>query len=78
MNAWYRTSELLSRLESLNSLAQNPFISPLKVVESPTDVALYLVCLHYDACLDDSIEMAKKWKGLQLLYHYYHYYIPYL
>jgi hypothetical protein len=31
------------------------------------DIPLYLVALTYDACLDDSIGMAKKWKGFNLL-----------
>jgi len=31
------------------------------------DIPLYLVGLTYDACLDDSVEMAKKWKGIGII-----------
>ncbi|CAG2113848.1 unnamed protein product [Medioppia subpectinata] len=62
---WYRRPEpaLGVKLESLNAVVNNPYISPLLSAPDFHDIPLYLVALVYDACLDDSVQMAKKWKG---------------
>ncbi|XP_054154037.1 hormone-sensitive lipase-like [Oppia nitens] len=62
---WYRQPrpQVLNKLTRLNAATENPFVSPLLAEPDFTDVALYLVALAYDACLDDSVQMAKKWKG---------------
>lgn len=55
-------------MKRLNESTSNPYISPLNGPEFDfDDVPLYLVALNYDACLDDSIMLAKKWKGLFVL-----------
>lgn len=52
-------------MKRLNQTNSNPYISPLNGPEFDfDDIPLYLVALNYDACLDDSIMLAKKWKGL--------------
>lgn len=50
----------------MNTFLSNPFISSLLVKHIDFNhIPLYLYPLTYDAFLDDSIEMAKKWqKGL--------------
>lgn len=64
---WYRVDEssLKEEMKRLNETNSNPYISPLNGPEFDfDDIPLYLVALNYDACLDDSIMLAKKWKGL--------------
>ena len=63
LKPWYRKQDLEKRLINLNEVTNNGFISPLVCEDLPEDIPLYLIGLHYDACLDDSIQMAKKWKG---------------
>ena len=62
---WYRrTGNLKKCLARMNAFVQNPFISPL-LAESVKDfnhIPLYLYPLTFDAFLDDSIEMAKRWQ----------------
>lgn len=65
---WYKNKTILKRcLYNLNKFVSNPFISPLlaseQMLEQLEQMPLYLYPLLYDAFLDDSIEMAKKWKG---------------
>jgi hypothetical protein len=66
MIPWYRQNaiDLTEKLKHLNTSLSNPYVSPLCGEEfNFSDIPLYLIALTYDACLDDSIEMAKKWKG---------------
>jgi hypothetical protein len=66
---WYRQSPTIlnAKLKQLNKSTSNPYISPFLMEDFDfDDIPLYLVALTYDACLDDSIDMAKKWKGLNL------------
>nr|XP_046917871.1 hormone-sensitive lipase-like [Dermatophagoides farinae] len=62
---WYRrTGNLKKCLDKMNTFVQNPFVSPL-LAESVKDfnhIPLYLYPLTFDAFLDDSIEMAKRWQ----------------
>lgn len=62
---WYKKPDSVKQsLYNLNKFVSNPFISPLLSKDIDFDeVPLYLYPLTYDAFLDDSIEMAKKWKG---------------
>lgn len=63
---WYNQTDTVKQsLYNLNTFALNPFISPLlaKNLENLKQIPLYLYPLTYDPFLDDSIEMAKKWKG---------------
>lgn len=65
---WYKNKTILKRcLYNLNKFVSNPFISPLlaseQMLEQLEQMPLYLYPLLYDAFLDDSIEMAKKWKA---------------
>ncbi|CAG2163652.1 unnamed protein product [Oppiella nova] len=63
---WYRCPEtpLAAKLLSLNAATNNAYVSPLMAANLDFhDIPLYLVALVYDACLDDSIQMAKKWNG---------------
>lgn len=62
---WYKKPDSVKQsLYNLNKFVSNPFISPLLSKDINFDeVPLYLYPLTYDAFLDDSIEMAKKWKG---------------
>lgn len=62
---WYRrTGNLKKCLARMNAFVQNPFISPLlaESVEDFNHIPLYLYPLTFDAFLDDSIEMAKRWQ----------------
>ncbi|KAF7491038.1 Hormone-sensitive lipase [Sarcoptes scabiei] len=50
-------------LEQMNMFLENPFISPLMLEKIEFNhIPLYLYPLTFDAFLDDSIEMAKKWR----------------
>jgi hypothetical protein len=67
LKPWYRCPEtpLAAKLLSLNAATNNAYVSPLMAANLDFhDIPLYLVALVYDACLDDSIQMAKKWKGM--------------
>ena len=64
LRPWYRHSDNLEeKLRVVNHVTGNPFISPLLSTSLPPDIPLYLIGLHFDACLDDSIQMAKYWRG---------------
>lgn len=68
--AWYKlpVDELILKLDLLNSNAHNRYVSPLLVGDDEWqdfgDIPLYAVALHFDACLDDMITLAKRWKGI--------------
>lgn len=61
---WFRQNENLRHcLEQMNMFLENPFISPLMLEKIEFNhIPLYLYPLTFDAFLDDSIEMAKKWR----------------
>lgn len=64
---WY-SDEVLAKpmLRNLNKFTTNPFVSPLLASKGDLDdidIPLYLYPVTYDSFLDDSIEMAKLWKG---------------
>jgi len=50
-------------MQQLNEMASNPYVSPLMADFDIDDVSLFLVGLTYDACLDDTITLARNWKG---------------
>lgn len=66
-NAWFacEKEELLKRIEKFNNLFEHPYLSSIKYKKFAqlTDVELHLITPLFDPLHDDSIEMAKKWKG---------------
>lgn len=66
-NAWFACDkdELLSRISKFNNLFEHGYLSSIKYAnfEQLSDVDLYLITPYFDPLHDDSIEMAKKWKG---------------
>lgn len=64
---WYRRPDLPEQLRVLNALAANPLVSPVhadaRLLCECACVRLYLLALHFDACLDDSVRMAARWRG---------------
>lgn len=56
---------LYKRMELIEEVTTNPYVSPIFYddFDSLDDVSLGLIALHFDPFLDDSISMAKKWKG---------------
>lgn len=60
---------LYKRMEAIEEVTSNPYVSPIfyEDFDSLKDVSLGLIALHFDPFLDDSISMAKKWKGPVIL-----------
>lgn len=60
---FYRTPEAANILEQLNSTAQEPYISPIfyNHFEDLSGIKLFLIASEFDALLDDSVALAKKW-----------------
>lgn len=65
---WFRRKnlDLAKCIERMNEFASSPYLSPLlteqKQLDQFTHVPLYLYPSNFDPFLDDSIEMAKKWR----------------
>jgi acetyl esterase/lipase len=64
---WYLSQkcDLYAHLEEIENVSVNPYVSPLFYpdMESLSNTSLHLIALHFDPFLDDSVSMAKKWKG---------------
>jgi len=64
---WYLADKkvLRTKLDALEAITINPYISPLFYddFEGLKNVNLYLIALHFDPFLDDNVSMAKKWRG---------------
>lgn len=60
---------LYKRMDLIEEVTSNPYVSPIFYddFDSLKDVSLGLIALHFDPFLDDSISMAKKWKGPVIL-----------
>lgn len=70
-NTWYSDhgTNFKSGIQIINKKSIHPYISPINYndFESLDDVQLTLLVGEFDPLLDDSVVLAKKWKGLKSL-----------
>ncbi|KAI1294244.1 Hormone-sensitive lipase [Halotydeus destructor] len=64
---WYAQGKqrILAKAKSSQQLIEHPYLSPMyyEDFESMRDIQLTLVALNMDPTLDQSIEMARRWRG---------------